>query len=53
MEGKKYKFYAKGGEGTLFKRNDTILKLYNYKTNNLKAEKISLLIKEGKKAVRH
>lgn len=49
MEGKKYKFYAKGGEGTLFKRNDTILKLYNYKTNNLKAEKISLLIKEGKK----
>lgn len=46
---KKHRYYARGGESTLFIRNDTILKLYNYKTNNLKAEKISLLIKEGKK----
>lgn len=49
VNGRKYSLYTKGGEGVLFKRNDTLLKLYSHKTTNIKAEKISLLIKEEKK----
>lgn len=50
VDGRKYSFYAKGGEGVLFKNNnDTLLKLYSYKTTDLKTKKISLLIKESKK----
>ena len=49
INGFKYQFYNKGGEGTLYKRNNTILKLYNRQITPLKQNKIEHIIDEGTK----